>query len=156
MTLQQMLAAAVYLKSTSEVAFNSFNPTASGRRTYSGTGSFASPNFLDNPGWTWVAGGPQSLTAKGYQLQMRFTADRFEPMNGQFANHAYALAIAGVQIGPTLVNNPSNAFADTGYFNVGASVAGAVTFHDWATNSNAIGGSSFVGNVVLYYKYSRV
>lgn len=131
-------------------SFGTFDPTPGGRRTYDfSNGSFASPNYIDSPGWSW-GGNPHAGT---YVLQMRYVASDLESINGPQSdqNHAYALGINGVEIF-VMHNNPTTGNTDSGWFDVPDGAAGTITFHDWADGSGA-GGSAFVGNVTLTFQY---
>lgn len=125
--------------------WNSFNPSSSGRRAYNSNSTYASPTYLDVPGWTWPAGGP--LVVPGYQLQVMMTADRFEGCNGN-SSHWAGLEIGGV--GP-IVTLQDQA-ATTAWANVANTVSGAVKMHDYATRTS---GTAFTGNEILRYQYVR-
>lgn len=145
---------AAYPKTVGGVAYAaSFNPTSGGRRSYPSITTFASPSYTDTPGWTnWPGGGPLGLGSAGYTLQGRVTEDRFEGINGAFANHHSDLAVGGVSFVPN-VNNPSNNNYDSGYVNVSSSASGAITFHDYCSSNP--GGTAFTGNITFYYRYTR-
>jgi hypothetical protein len=98
----------------------SFDPAGGGgRRSYPfSNGNFASPNYID-ASIPW-GGNPY---AGRFVLQMRYTMDRFEGINGALPNHVYALSFDGTQIF-RINNDVASVFRDTGWFDVQGSHCG--------------------------------